>query len=97
MSGELILQLTNMEIVLGRSLIYNSGFRCGECNKKAGGVKDSSHLRGKAVDIKCNNSGERFALVKAALEHGFKRIGIGKTIVHLDVDGSLPQKVAWLY
>ena len=97
MSGELILQLTNMEIALGRTLIYNSGFRCEECNKKAGGVKDSAHMRGKAVDIKCNTSGERFVLVKAALEQGFKRIGIGKRIIHLDVDGSLPQKVAWLY
>jgi len=96
-SGELILQLTNMEIALGRTLIYNSGFRCGECNKKAGGVKNSAHMRGKAADVSCKTSGERFVLVKAALEQGVKRIGIGKGIIHLDVDGSLPQRVTWLY
>jgi len=97
MSGELVVRLQNMEGAIGQALFYNSGYRCTECNKKEGGVKNSAHLRGAAVDIRCKTSGERFALIKTALEHGFKRIGIGKRIIHLDVDGSLPQKVAWLY
>jgi hypothetical protein len=35
--------------------------------------------------------------VRAALECGIRRIGIGKTFVHLDNDASLPQGVMWDY
>lgn len=89
--------LDRLERRLEESLDYTSGYRCPECNLKAGGVKSSAHLRGLAVDIRCHESSERFKIAKAAVELGVRRIGIGKNIIHLDVDTSLPQDVLWLY
>lgn len=35
----------------GKPIIVNSGYRCPELNKAVGGVKNSQHLTGEAVDI----------------------------------------------
>lgn len=35
----------------GKTLIVNSGYRCTELNKAVGGVVNSNHLTGEAVDI----------------------------------------------
>lgn len=93
----LVAELGTLERRLGRQLTYNSGFRCAACNAAAGGVKNSAHMRGKAVDIKSETSQDRFEITGQALDQGFKRIGIGHKIVHLDIDETLPQNVAWLY
>lgn len=77
----------------------NSGVRTSYWNKKVGGVSNSSHQipNCKAVDIKALNITIRNKLVVAAREVGFKRIGVGKTFVHLDVDTNKSQNVAWGY
>ena len=93
----LIRNLEQIERHLSKKLVYNSGYRCRACNDAAGGVKNSAHLRGKAVDIKSESSSERYEITSTALAFGFKRIGIGKTIIHLDVDETLPQRMIWLY
>lgn len=92
-----ISSLMRLETYLGRELKYVSGFRCPECNAKAGGSVHSAHMRGLAVDIKCVNSRDRFQICQAAFALEFCRIGIGKTFVHLDVDTSLDQEVEWMY
>lgn len=93
-----LLQILNrLERRLEYQLDYSSGYRCPECNLKAGGVKDSAHLRGLAVDIRCHTSQERCKVDNGAVELGIRRRGIGKNIIHLDVDTSLPQDVLWLY
>ena len=58
---------------------------------------NSAHTKGKAVDIRCNTSSNRYKIVAAALACGVRRIGIGKTFVHIDNDGTLPQGVIWDY
>ena len=80
-------------------IIINSGFRCEKHNKdpKVGGSDTSSHLIGLAADIKCEYSTYRFHLLNALLKAGFKRIGIGKTFIHVDLDEAKPQSVIWLY
>ena len=93
----LILALEKMERDHGLELEFSSGFRCKECNTKAGGSKNSAHLRGLAVDILADTSAERFLLVSAAVRLGFSRIGVAKGFVHLDVDTSLPNFMMWLY
>ena len=40
---------------LGQPIIINSGFRSKAVNKKVGGVYNSQHMLGQAVDIKVNN------------------------------------------
>tara|TARA_R110000851_G_scaffold101726_1_gene217937 strand:+ start:1286 stop:1654 length:369 start_codon:yes stop_codon:yes gene_type:complete len=79
-----------------------SGFRTEAYNKdlKARGYKassKSSHLKGLAVDIHCNNSKDRFELVDILLDVGFNRIGIANTFIHADIDQDKPSHVIWTY
>tara|TARA_R110002153_G_scaffold39583_1_gene113804 strand:+ start:256 stop:624 length:369 start_codon:yes stop_codon:yes gene_type:complete len=79
-----------------------SGFRTEAYNKdlKARGYKassKSSHLKGLAVDIQCNNSKDRFELVDILLDVGFNRIGIANTFIHADIDEDKPSNVIWTY
>ena len=39
---------------LGKPIIITSGYRCPRLNQAVGGVKNSQHLEGKAVDIVVN-------------------------------------------
>lgn len=75
----------------------NSGFRTPKHNSKVGGVADSSHLKGYAVDIACGNSADRFIIVKALLAAGFTRIGIANTFIHADNDPNKTQNRIWTY
>lgn len=74
-----------------------SGYRTKERNKKVGGVKNSSHIKGLAVDIKCVDSRSRFIIINALEEVGFNRLGIGKTFIHADIDIDKAKNVYWLY
>ena len=93
----LIASLEKLERESRLELEFSSGYRCKACNAAAGGVKNSAHLRGLAVDILVDNSVERFQLLFAAVILGFRRVGIGRRFVHLDLDLNLAQDVLWLY
>lgn len=77
----------------------NSGARSPYWNTKVGGVINSAHKipTCKAADIRTENSVVRDRIISAAKAAGIKRIGIGKTFVHLDNDTSKKQNVAWGY
>ena len=94
---ELVFALEKLERGSGLTLKFGSGLRCEECNTSVGGVKNSAHLRGLAVDIAVGGSVLRFKILLQAISQGFCRIGIGRGFVHLDLDINLPQRVAWLY
>lgn len=96
-SRDLILSLGRLETELNSELEFSSGFRCPFCNAKAGGVKKSAHVVGKAGDAMIDNSYDRFDILEGAFKVGYRRIGIHRRFVHLDVDTDLPQKVLWLY
>lgn len=72
-----------------------SGFRCIDHDKEI--KAEGNHPTGKAVDIAASLSRIRFKLIQAAIKRGIKRIGIGKTFIHLDIVGEHPQNVIWLY
>lgn len=57
----------------------------------------SSHIKGVAVDLGVKNNAERFFIVKALMDAGFNRIGIGNTFVHVDLDNEKPKNVIWTY
>ncbi len=79
--------------------MINSGARSDYWNRKVGGVPNSSHKIPKcqAADIKAPTIAIRNKIVVAAKLVGFKRIGVGKTFVHLDNDTTKTQYVAWGY
>ena len=97
MNEELLSMLDVVRKKYGKSIVINSGYRTVKHNAKVGGKPDSSHLKGLAVDIKCNNSVDRFKLYDILREVGFKRIGVGKTFIHVDIDKDKSPEVFWVY
>lgn len=82
--------------------IVTSGYRNDEDNMKAGGVFDSAHTKGLAIDLRCTNSRECFRIIESLLHEGFKRIVIGLRFegsnlvfhnIHVDTSNSLPSPV----
>ena len=81
----------------GIPLVLNSAYRTVAHEKKMGRNGASAHTLGCAADIRCNSDGNRFAIIRAAVELGFTRIGIAKTYIHLDNSAGHSQRVAWMY
>lgn len=96
-SGILIDKLNEARKIFGKPMILNSGYRCKQHNADIGGSPNSAHLAGAAADIKCDNSRDRFNMLKALIEVGFNRIGIAETFIHVDISKNLDQEVTWLY
>ena len=72
-----------------------SGSRCPAHNKNEGGKDTSDHLTGQGVDIATPTSRHRFKILEAAFRSGFRRIGIGRTFIHLGDNPRNPQGVSW--
>lgn len=88
-----------LDLARGKSGIpftITSGKRNASDNKKTGGVEDSSHLSGKAVDLRCSEGTDRFKMVSTLLAVGFTRLGIYDKHVHCDIDQSKDQNVIWI-
>jgi|TARA_R110002033_G_scaffold124274_2_gene166374 zinc D-Ala-D-Ala carboxypeptidase len=97
MHEEILHMLDVVRKKYGKPIKINSGYRTVDRNKKIGGVKNSSHLKGLAVDISCKESKDRFILLNLLIEVGFRRIGIAKSFIHVDIDKNKSQDVAWGY
>lgn len=82
---------------LGKPMVFTSGYRCQKLNKAVGGVADSAHLTGMAVDIRYNSESHAKELIDALIFAGFKRIGLGGTFIHVDIDMSKPHPACWIY
>lgn len=79
----------------GFPLVVKSGYRCKKHNQKVGGVTNSAHLKGLAVDIYCWSNLKRFKLIQALLSMGFERIGIYSHHIHADISKVLPRPTIW--
>jgi ribosomal protein L13E len=91
---ELVAMLEKAREIAGIPFVITSGFRTTEKNESVGGVKDSSHTQGLAVDLRARNSNEHFIITKALMEAGFTRISkMYKTHIHADIDNTKPQNV----
>jgi len=94
--GGLVHSLQRIRDTLGRSMAITSGYRCEAHNKAVGGVETSAHRLGLAVDIACKTSTDRARLLPLLVKE-FRRIGIGKDFIHVDIDMSKPNPVIWDY
>ena len=89
--------LNRIRHLYNKPIYITSGYRCDVHNKLVGGNLNSAHTKGLAVDIKCDNSVDRFELLKILFNVGITRIGISDKFVHVDSDVSKPHPVTWVY
>lgn len=94
---ELVQKLDEARGLAGVPFPIGSGLRTPDKNAAVGGVENSAHLTGEAVDIKCDTSEKRWKMLNALIQVGFNRIGINKTSIHCDISKTLPQNMIWTY
>ena len=94
-----ITKLQTARTIAKTRFIITSWYRSPEYNKKVGGVADSAHVAGIAVDIAFTDSHQKFLIVSSLFICGFKRIGISdkNNFVHVDLDLDKPQNVLFTY
>ena len=97
MNKALLNMLDEAREIAGIPFIINSGFRTAKHNAKVGGISNSSHRTGHAVDIRCADNGHRMIMLNALQAVGFNRIGIAKTFIHVDNDPKKLSNRIWLY
>lgn len=97
MNADFIHKLDAIRAAVGFPLVVTSGFRSAAHNAQVGGVANSSHTRGLAVDLAAPTESAKQAIARAAIAQGITRIGWGRTFIHLDVDPTKPQRVTWGY
>ena len=97
MDSNFLAMLDNARDIAQIPFKINSGYRTKERNELAKGKKDSSHLVGKAADIACSGSRERWIILDSLIQVGFNRIGIADTFIHVDSDESKSPNVIWTY
>ena len=83
MDADLLDRLDLLRELVGEPLHVTSSYRNKEKNNAVGGSQRSQHLKGKAVDLSCNNGTLRANIVKCALELDLT-CGVAKTFVHID-------------
>ena len=79
----------------GMPFLITSGYRTPDENIQAGGLQDSAHCSGLAVDLRCSDGIQRYKILSALLDVGFKRIGCYDRHIHVDLDETKPQYVIW--
>lgn len=70
---------------IGSPIIITSAYRTPDWNKRVGGVKNSYHTTGEAVDIKVNGMKPYDLAVYVAALTEFTGYGIANNFVHLDM------------
>ena len=97
MNSDFLTMLERARELAGVPFIVNSGYRTKKHNEFVGGSEKSSHIKGRAVDIKCTTSRERHIIIQALLSVGFNRIGIAKSFIHVDNDNEKYPNCIWVY
>ena len=96
MNEQLIQRLDLARSIAKTPFKVNSAVRCEAHNKASGGVENSAHLTGNAVDISCFDRNKRFLIIDALIHVGFNRIGIYDKFIHVDNDDSKTARVLWI-
>lgn len=73
---------------MGVPLYINSGYRCQEHNKGVGGVAESSHTTGNAIDISFNGlTDTQIKKLIARCKYHFSYVKVYKTFIHCQING----------
>ena len=102
MDATFLQMLDDARGIAGIPFKITSGYRTKEHNieiyKRLGKKPiDSAHLKGKAADISCSSSRERWIIITALQDAGFNRIGIANNFIHVDFDENKSPNVIWTY
>ncbi len=97
MRGSFLRKLDHAREKANTPFVVHSGCRCEEHNAAEGGKENSDHLTGHGADIEAISSFVRWRVVTSALAAGIRRIGIGKTFVHLGDNLDNPNPRIWVY
>jgi hypothetical protein len=87
--------LERIREIYNQPMIITSGYRCAAHNAMIGGGPE--HVQGEAADIYCAGDADRFKFLAACVAVGIKRIGIDRAFIHVGINKTLPQNVAWVY
>lgn len=83
----LVRVIQNIRDRIGRPLNINSAYRCKKHNKAVGGVADSQHLLGKAVDLSLPENMNFSQFIKIISETqglSFFKVYPAKKFIHID-------------
>ena len=99
MSHDFMLMLVKAREIAKIPFTITSGYRTKEHNKKIGGVENSSHttIPCVACDIYVDNGKNRYIILNALIQAGFRRIGIADNFVHIDIDSNKTSNLIWTY
>lgn len=95
MNEDFMDRLQTARTIAGVPFKINSAFRTVEHELTHGRTGKSMHCQGRAVDIKCVDSGSRYRIVAALVAAGFHGIGIDNTFIH--VDDRVKPSLIWTY
>lgn len=106
LDNELVAKLDQARHIAKMPFVITSGYRTAEHNYVAGGVDDSAHTKGMAVDLLCHDSSHAGHIKRGLYAAGFKRIGNYYKLaadgspcwsgIHVDCDSTKPQDVEWI-
>lgn len=83
MNDAFMAKIIQLRLNYNKPILLSSAFRCVEHNKLVSDSTKSAHCLGRAVDIYVN-SGNKYEILRLAILLGFKRMGFGKSFMHLD-------------
>jgi len=97
MRASTLVKCDKLRELYGKPLVIASAMRTHARNAQVGGVKNSSHLQGYAIDWKNISDDELIRFLDAALDAGFRRFGIMATGIHTDDDPTKASPAIWDY
>lgn len=97
MNPETLDRLDQAREYAGIPFVLNSAYRSSAHDKSKGRSGTGAHTLGRAVDIRCNTSTNRWKIISALIKAGFTRIGVANTYIHADDSPQHAQNVIWTY
>lgn len=94
-SPSIMTRLQSIRDSVNKPIVVSAGVRCLAHNQAIGGAHDSRHLpaAADAVDVECQDSGDRYLLVRAAIKVGVTFIEVCPSHVHLDMRPGFPRLI----